>query len=79
MPPCSGVCSPLSFSSFLPRINSSIKHTTTPSPPFPIIHTNRLRAWYPVAIVSQLDAARPTPTQLLGRQMVVWFNPKTKL
>lgn len=47
------------------------------SPPFAA--TCRLRAWYPVAIVSQLDPARPTHTQLLGRQMVMWHNPKTKL
>jgi hypothetical protein len=39
----------------------------------------RLRAWYPVAIVSQLDPSRPSAIQLLGRQMVAWHNPKTKL
>jgi hypothetical protein len=48
-------------------------------PPPPHTHTHRLRAWYPVAIVSQLDPARPSHTQLLGRQMVIWHNPKTKL
>eukprot|EP00882_Tetradesmus_deserticola_P029936 GHRQ01033572.1.p1 GENE.GHRQ01033572.1~~GHRQ01033572.1.p1 ORF type:complete len:304 (+),score=124.47 GHRQ01033572.1:348-1259(+) len=30
------------------------------------------RAWYPVAIVSQLHEARPTATQLLGMDMVIW-------
>jgi hypothetical protein len=31
-----------------------------------------LGAWYPVAIISQLDARRPTPVQLLGRRLVLW-------
>jgi hypothetical protein len=37
-----------------------------------------LRAWYPVAIVSQLEEDKPTPTLLLGRNLVLWRNYKTQ-
>jgi phenylpropionate dioxygenase-like ring-hydroxylating dioxygenase large terminal subunit len=35
-------------------------------------------AWYPVAIVSQLDDKRPTATQLLGMDMVIWKDGSGK-
>jgi phenylpropionate dioxygenase-like ring-hydroxylating dioxygenase large terminal subunit len=33
---------------------------------------NWLQAWYPVAIVSQLPADRPSANQLLGLPLVLW-------
>jgi phenylpropionate dioxygenase-like ring-hydroxylating dioxygenase large terminal subunit len=35
-------------------------------------------AWYPVAIVSQLDSARPTAIKLLGIDMVIWRDGSGK-
>jgi phenylpropionate dioxygenase-like ring-hydroxylating dioxygenase large terminal subunit len=35
-------------------------------------------AWYPVAIVSQLESARPTATKLLGIDMVIWKDGSGK-
>jgi phenylpropionate dioxygenase-like ring-hydroxylating dioxygenase large terminal subunit len=36
------------------------------------------QAWYPVAIVSQLNDKRPTATQLLGIDMVIWKDGSGK-
>ena len=30
--------------------------------------------WYPVSLVEDLDPALPTPFQLLGRDLVLWFD-----
>ncbi|CAN1354395.1 Pheophorbide a oxygenase, chloroplastic [Linum perenne] len=31
--------------------------------------------WYPVSLIEDLDPALPTPFQLLGRDLVLWFDP----
>nr|CAB3502028.1 unnamed protein product [Digitaria exilis] len=33
--------------------------------------------WYPVSLVEDLDPSRPTPFQLLNRDLVIWKDPKT--
>jgi len=30
------------------------------------------KQWYPVAVLRDLDARRPTGVQLLGQELVVW-------
>ena len=30
--------------------------------------------WYPVSLIEDLDPALPTPFQLLGRDIVIWFD-----
>ncbi|GAV73168.1 Rieske domain-containing protein/PaO domain-containing protein [Cephalotus follicularis] len=34
--------------------------------------------WYPVSLVEDLDPALPTPFQLLGRDLVLWFDKNAK-
>lgn len=31
-------------------------------------------SWYPVSLIEDLDPALPTPFQLLGRDIVLWFD-----
>lgn len=33
--------------------------------------------WYPVSLVEDLDPSRPTPFQLLNRDLVLWKEPKS--
>lgn len=33
--------------------------------------------WYPVSLVEDLDPSRPTPFQLLNRDLVIWKDPKS--
>ncbi|KAL8167881.1 hypothetical protein V2J09_009380 [Rumex salicifolius] len=33
--------------------------------------------WYPVSLIEDLDPLLPTPFQLLGRDIVLWFNKST--
>lgn len=33
--------------------------------------------WYPVSLVEDLDPSRPTPFQLLNRDLVIWKEPKS--
>lgn len=33
--------------------------------------------WYPVSLIEDLDPRLPTPFQLLGRDIVLWFNSST--
>lgn len=33
--------------------------------------------WYPVSLVEDLDPKLPTPFQLLGREIVLWKDPKS--
>lgn len=33
--------------------------------------------WYPVSLIEDLDPRRPTPFQLLNREIVLWNDPKT--
>lgn len=33
--------------------------------------------WYPVSLIEDLDPNIPTPFQLLGRDIVLWFSTKT--
>ena len=41
----------------------------------PHSHDNRWQqAWYPVACLTDLDPARPTPFTLLGQDLVLWFE-----
>lgn len=30
--------------------------------------------WYPVSLIEDLDSSLPTPFQLLGREIVIWFD-----
>jgi len=30
--------------------------------------------WYPVSLIEDLNASLPTPFQLLGREIVIWFD-----
>ncbi|KAK3205883.1 hypothetical protein Dsin_019929 [Dipteronia sinensis] len=34
--------------------------------------------WYPVSLIEDLDQKLPTPFQLLGRDLVLWFDNNTK-
>ena len=47
----------------------------SPEPPLPRAGFDYQAAWYPLAPLEDLDPARPTAVELLGRHYVIWRSP----
>ena len=39
---------------------------------------NFFQNWYPLSPLEYLDAQRPTPVTVLGKQLVIWQSPAAK-